>query len=259
MIDLHIHLLPGLDDGPSSLDETLEMCRLCSEDGVHTLVATPHIIREVYENRRAEILEALEALNRALPVLGLSLQILPGADIRLDYDLIERMDRGELLTINDGNRFLLLEFPDALHAQDYTRVIAALKKRGITTILSHPERNLYFQEYPEALYDLVYSDVLLQITAQSLLGGFGPEIRKFSERLLEHRLIHILASDAHAPLGRSPGLRDAVRRAAECIGEDEARNLVEGNPASILQGALPEVPTPIPWKKARRPWWRFSG
>jgi protein-tyrosine phosphatase len=259
MIDIHIHLLPEMDDGPASLDETVEMCRICVEDGIHTVVATPHMIREVYENRKTEILEQAAALSRTLPAQGLSLQILPGADVRLDYDLLDALDRGELLTINDGNRFLLLEFPDALHAQDYTRVIAGLKKRGITPILSHPERNLYFQENPEALYDLVYSDVLLQITARSLLGGFGAEIRRFTERLLEHRLVHILASDAHAPRGRPPGLRDALRRAAECIGEDEARKLVQGNPAFILQGTLPEAPTPIPWKQTRRPWWRLRG
>jgi len=259
MIDLHIHLLPGLDDGPATLDETLEMCRICAEEEIRALVATPHIIREVYENRPEEILAAVADLKRTLSAQGLALEVLPGADVRLDYDLLDRLDRGELLTINDGNRFLLLEFPDALHAQDYTRVIAGLKKRGITPILSHPERNPYFQENPEALYDLVHSDVLLQLTARSLLGGFGPEIRKFSERLLEHHLVHILSSDAHGTGGRRPGLRDALNRASEFLGEEEAGRLVEENPACILQGGLPIVPTPTPWKKARRPWWRFRG
>jgi len=259
MIDLHIHLLPGLDDGPATLDESVQMCRICAEEGIRTVVATPHIVREVYENRREGILSSVAALARALPGHGLSLQVLPGADVRLDYDLLDRLDRGELLTINDGQRFLLLEFPDALHAQDYTRVIAGLKKRGVTPILSHPERNLHFQENPAALYDLVYSDVLLQLTARSLLGGFGREIQRFSVRLLEHRLVHLLASDAHGPAGRGPGLRDALRRASELLGEEEALGLVEGNPARILQGRLPAVPTPVPWKKARRPWWRLRG
>jgi len=257
MIDLHIHLLPHLDDGPESLEEAVEMCRICVEDGIRTLVATPHMIREVYDNRREDILEATAALNRALPAHGLSLQVLPGADVRLDVDLIERLDRGELVTLNDGNRFLLLEFPDTLHGRETARVIAAIKKRGITPILSHPERNPFFLENPQALYDLVYSDVLLQITARSLMGGFGRDVQRFTERLLDHRLVHLMASDAHGPEVRRPGLRAAVRKAGEHIGEEEARKLVDTNPAAVLDGTLPQVPTPIPWKPAKKAWWPF--
>jgi protein-tyrosine phosphatase len=259
MIDLHIHILPSLDDGPESLEETLEMCRLCAEDGVRTIAATPHIIREVYENRREAILEAVGSLADTLRDLGVSLEVLPGSDVRLDYDLVERLDSGELCTLNDGNRFLLLEFPDALHGGDYMRVISALKKRGVHPILSHPERNPFFYDNVEALYDLVYSDVLLQVTARSLMGGFGREIKRFSEQLLERRLVHLLASDAHAPDVRPPGLRAAYERAGEIIGDEEARCLVQDNPALILQGTLPDVYTPLPWKKEKRSWWPFKG
>ena len=259
MIDLHIHILPRLDDGPADLGETLEMCRTCVEDGIRTLVATPHMIREVYDNRRDDILEAVASLNRSLQEQGLPLDVKPGADVRLDYDLIDRLDRGELVTINDDNRFLLLEFPDTLHRQETTRVVSSLKKRGITPILSHPERNPYFQENPEALYDLVYSDVLLQITARSLLGRFGSDVQRFTERLLDHRLVQLIASDAHAPDLRRPGLRAAAQRAGKLIGEEEAHRLVEENPASILQGALPEIPTPLPWNQTKKAWWRLRG
>lgn len=257
MIDLHIHLLPGMDDGPGTLDEAVEMCRICQEEGIRTLVATPHMIREVYDNRREEIIAAAAALNRELPARGLSVEVLPGADVRLDFDTVDRLDRGELVTINDGNRFLLLEFPDTPHSRETARVVAALKRRGVTPILSHPERNPFFQDHPQALYDLVYSEVLVQITGRSLLGGFGLDVQGFTERLLEHRLVHLLASDAHAPDLRRPGLRAAVARAAERIGEQEARALVEANPAAVLAGTLPPIPTPIPWKRPKRSWWPF--
>jgi len=259
MIDLHIHILPGMDDGPADLEETLEMCRLCVEDGIRILAATPHMIREVYDNGREEILAAVAALRETLAKQGTDLDVRPGADVRLDYDLVDRLDRGELVTLNDGGRFLLLEFPDTLHGRDTARTVAALKQRGITPILSHPERNPYFLENPEALYDLVHSDVLLQVTARSLMGGFGRDVQRFAERLLERRLVHLLASDAHAPDARRPGLRDAARRAGERMGDEEARRLVEGNPALILQGALPDIPTPLPWKGTRKAWWRLRG
>ena len=258
MIDLHIHILPGLDDGPTNLGEAVEMCCICFEEGINTLVATPHIIREVYENRREDILNAVETLQRTLDQKEIPIRILPGADVQLDFDLVDRLDRKELCTINDGNKYLLLEIPETLAGLDLTRSISILKKKGIHPIVSHPERVAHFRENPEAIYSLVHSDVLMQITARSLLGGFGREVKWFTERLLKSRLVHILASDAHSPAGRAPGLRSALQRASELLGEEEALKLVEGNPKAILQGERFKLPQPLPWKKTKTAWWRLG-
>ena len=258
MIDLHVHLLPGLDDGPPDPDESLEMCRLCWEDGVRTVVATPHIVREVYENDRASILQAAAGFQALLRERQIPLRVLPGADVRLEHDTPERLERGELCTINDGRRYLLIELPDVLSEQGFARSLAALRKKGVIPIVSHPERIPLFQENPEAMYTLVYSGVPLQVTAHSLTGGFGKPIRALTERMLDRRLVHLIASDAHSAKTRPPGLRAALDRAIQIVGEAEARKLVEGNPGRILEGKPLDLPTPTPWKKQRRSWWRFG-
>lgn len=257
MIDLHIHLLPELDDGASCLEEAVDMCRLCVEEGIHTVVATPHIIGEVFENRRETILQALDELKDELSRTGVPLKVLPGSDVRMDFDLIERIDRQEICTMNDGNRYVLIEFPETPVTRNHVRILSALKRRGLRPILSHPERNPFFREEVDTLYELAYSDVYMQITARSLLGGFGGDAKRFSEDLLRHRLVHIIASDAHSSVTRPPGLLKAVQRAAEFIGDEEAKKLVQDNPRLMIEGKTPTVPSPLPWGKKKTFWSRI--
>ena len=258
MIDLHIHILPGLDDGASSLEEARQMLQICAEDGVHTLVATPHVIREAYYHHRETILNAVFALRENLRQMDLPLQILPGSDVRLDYDIGERLDRNEICTINDGNKYILLEIPETLSVVDITRSFSSLKKRGIRPIVSHPERCPLFREQPELLYNFVYSEVLLQVTAGSLLGKFGEDAKRFTEKLLTHRLVHIMASDAHSPTIRKPGLRDALQRASGLLGDEEAEKLVKENPALVIRGEPINLPAPVPWNTSKKTgWWRI--
>lgn len=258
MIDLHIHILPGLDDGPSSLEEAIEMCILSSDEGIHTLVATPHVIREVYDNTRDIILHAVESLNTSLSRKRIPIKVLPGADVHLDHDVIERLENMDLCTLNDNKRYILLELPETLSGLHLTRAVSALRKRGLCPVLSHPERSPSFQQNVERLYNLVNSGVLVQITARSLMGGFGKEAKRFAEKLLKHRLVHIIASDAHASTTRAPGLLGAVKRAITLTGEEEALKMVQETPSNILRGVPITPPPPIPWAKTRKFWLPFS-
>jgi len=262
MIDLHIHVLPCLDDGPSRIEDALEMCRVCQDEGIHTLVATPHQISGIYENTRDDILRHVATFQERIEQQNLALRILPGSDVRLDPDIPSLLDRGEICTVNDNQTYLLIELPEDFPPMALTRMLSTLKAKGIRTILSHPERHLAFQRDVQGLYNLVYSGVAVQVTAWSLLGGFGRKTMEFSKRLLEHRLVHLIASDAHSPDLRPPGLRRAVDLAAEIIGRERALCLVEENPGAVIQGKALPLPKPKPWvdpKKSRWTQWLKKG
>jgi len=252
MIDLHIHVLPGLDDGPSELDDAVRMCRMCEQEGILTLVATPHVIPGLYETTRDRVLAAIASLQGALRAESSSVRVLPGADIRVEPDLLSGLISKRICTIADNGVYVLLEVPETVAGLELVRLVSGLRTKGLRPIVSHPERSRGFQADVRLLYNLVHSDVLLQLTAASLLGSFGKEVMDFSKRLLEHGLVHILASDAHSPTERPPGLAKAVEKAAEIIGEEEACALVTKIPEAVVKAEPVRIPLPRQWKEPKK-------
>ncbi len=283
MIDLHSHILYGLDDGPETMDESIQMCRISYRDGVRTIVATPHTLNGEYQNDRSTILAKVKELNEALKQFGVQssefginqsthlpfklspssfdlkidpmtqlpydpmtdFRILPGADVHFSNEILHQLDQGEVMTVGDGKKFLILEFPVHTISFRTEDVLFQLMARGITPIISHPERNLEIARKPARYYEMIRMGCLGQVTAMSLTGEFGPEIRGFVEKLLKKRLIHLIASDAHNVNGRPPGLTHAVREAEKIVGREEARKMVNEYPRAILKGTQPHVPEPI--------------
>ncbi len=252
MIDLHIHILPGLDDGPSTEDEAVRMCRMCAEEGIDTIVATPHVIPGLYNTTRDMVLASVASLQETLRKESIPVRILPGADVRIEPGLVARLVSRTICTIGDNGMYVLLEVPETLPQIELMRIISAFGNYGLRPIISHPERNLTFRRHISLLYNLVYSDVLLQMTAGSLLGYFGKEVMDFSTRLIEHRLVHILASDAHSSTTRPPGLRKGLEKVSSLVGDDEARAMVLERPAAIVQARAIHTPMPTQWKEPRR-------
>ncbi len=257
MIDLHCHILPGLDDGPDSLEEALQMCLICYRDGVRTVVATPHVIKGVYSNNRSIILKKISQLKDALRQFFLStnsesdnpqlqLRIIPGADVYFSEDLLRKIEDGHLLTIGDEGKFVLIEFPFQGIPYRAEDLLFQLLGRGITPIITHPERNLEISQRPKRYYEMVRMGCLGELTAMSLTGEFGSEVKKVAEKFLRHKLVHFIASDAHSINGRPPILSKALKIAEKLIGEDEARKMVKENPLAVLNGYLPNIPAPIP-------------
>lgn len=236
MIDMHVHILPGLDDGARSPEDALAMARRACADGIAAVVATPHVITGLYPNARDAILEAVEHFNGLVEQHGLPLKILPGAEYRLEPDLPERLARDELLTINSGGRYLLVELPSSLIPPYTGRVVYELLLQGIVPVIAHPERNAGFTKEPSLLYDLISRGALSQITAGSLTGLFGSGAVAAARLFLEHGCAHFLASDGHSPHGRAPVLSTAVREAERLIGEEKARRLVTDNQRRVVQG-----------------------
>lgn len=246
MIDLHCHILPGIDDGAGSLSESIEMCGIAVNDGISKLVCTPHYVDGKYNNDRDRIMEEVKRLQACLDDEGVPLTLYPGCEIRLDLKLVERIKAGELLTINDSGRHIILELPDEALPQNIEEIISSLIFAGIIPIVGHPERNQAIRDNPEIICRLVGLGALTQLTSASLTGLFGSEIKKFSKFLLEHKLAHMLVTDAHSSRQRCPVLSEGLESLKEIVGEKAAMEMVETIPKKILKGEDVDVEYPIP-------------
>jgi protein-tyrosine phosphatase len=241
MIDLHCHILPGIDDGPETWEESLKMAELAVGDGIRTLVATPHLFphRTVDPgeyNDRKSITQKIEEFRARLTAAQLSLEVLPGCDFPLSQEGLDLLDEDQVITINDGRRYLLLEFPDTSLPPATEDICYALQSRGLTPIITHPERHMVIQERPENLSRFLDLGCLAQLTAASLTGLFGRRVADLSCTLVKKGYIHLLASDAHSSRGRKPLLSAAVTLLSRIIGPDKAQAMVTTIPAKIIRG-----------------------
>jgi len=231
MIDLHTHILPGLDHGPRDWDEALEMCRIAVADGITTIAVTPHV-SEVFPNSAQRIEAAAVELRQRLGVAAIPLTVVVGGDYHVRPDL----SPSNVLTLGGNGRYFLLEFPYQLLPPRADAFVTTLIGRGLLPIVTHPERTTSLQRGWRRLEPLVKAGALVQVTAGSLLGEFGPAASAAANRFLKQGWVHLLASDAHWARERSPRLAEGRDAAAKVIGEQAARALVESNPEAILQG-----------------------
>ncbi len=252
MIDLHCHILPGIDDGPGRLDESIEMCRIAASDGIRTIVATPHFNPGVYEADEANVSVGLSALREKVREQGLPIEILKAADNALTPELLGHLDTRKHLTINQNGRYVLIEFPHLAVIHNYERVLLSIMEKGIIPIITHPERNPYFRKHPSDLYSIVSTGAIIQITAMSITGGFGPDVQEFSLFLLRKNIAHIIATDAHSREFRPPLLSAAVDIAGEVVGKDRAREMVSSRPSAIIEGKSLLLPKPLPLNEEKR-------
>jgi len=239
MVDIHAHLLPGLDDGPVDWEESLQMCRAYVAQGIHTVVATPHMGDGLFQVAPEDAREAVRRLRQACARQSIPLCVLPGADVRVHPEMIALLDEGRLLTVADAGRHLMIELPEQT-VPPMEGLLFELAVRGVVPILSHPERNLAVMHNPQLAAKLAEMGCLLQVTAGALLGAFGAPARRTAERLLKAGLVHVVATDAHAAEGpRSPEVGPALARLRQLVGEDELRRLVHDAPARVACAAAP--------------------
>ena len=252
MIDLHCHILPGLDDGSGSAEESLAMARIALRDGIRTIVATPHAWDGIYNVTPKEVSEGVVSFQNLLTQQGLDLKICAGADVHLSPGLAEKIRTGAVGTLNNTGKYFLLELPPQTLPSGVKEEIFRLKMQGITPVITHPERHPAILREVNLLYDLIRMGALCQITAMSLTGEFGQEVQGCSQALLKHRLVHVLATDAHSVKSRPPLLSKAVNEAAEWTGSESfAISLVEDIPAKILAGKPVEIPEPVRVRERR--------
>ena len=240
MIDLHCHLLPGADDGPETLEESIAMARAAYQDGVRTIVATPHEGEWARRHRGMDagpaLLEEVRRLEAQVRQAGMALSLCPGLETELDLDLVERLRAGRALPLGQG-RYFLLELPSYQRAIYLEQVLFQAQLAGWLPLLAHAERYPFVQEDPDVLGPLVQRGVLVQITVRSLTGEVGRTARETGLRLLRKGLAHVLASDGHSASGpRGPVLSPGVAAAARVVGPARAQAMVTEVPQRILEG-----------------------
>lgn len=234
-VDIHCHLLPGLDDGAATLEDAFAMAEMAVADGISTIIATPHQLGNHSHNQGDSIRAATARFQQLLNRRRVPLHVLPGADVRIDSDLMRKIRTGAVVTLADRRRHVLLELPHDVYVP-LDRLLAELDAANLTGILSHPERNRGILNRPDVLRPLVNRGCLLQVTAGSLLGTFGPQVMQLSESLVKQGLVHFVSTDAHGTKARPPLLKAAFQRITELVGCQTALNLCCRHPAAVANG-----------------------
>lgn len=241
MIDLHCHLLPGIDDGPATLEEALAMARLAVANGIREARVTPHLHVGEWDNDLERIRTAVDVHRAALAQAGIGLELSYAAEVRLTYEVLPMIEEGRVpfLGAVGGERVLLLELPHSHVPVGAEKFIAWLLARGIRPMIAHPERNRDVMRDAKKLLPFVREGCLLQLTADALTGGFGERCAERALEFLEQGWVTAIASDAHDTEGRPPRLKAGLEVATRVIGAEAAQRLVAGLPKS---GSDPDFP-----------------
>lgn len=234
-VDIHCHLLPGIDDGAKDEVAALAMARMAVDQGTATVIATPHQLGNFRVNRGEAIRAQVNELQQTLNTNAIPLVVLPGADVRIEDDMIALIAEGDVLTLGDHGKHVLLELPHEIYFP-LEPVLSELRRQGIAGVLSHPERNRGLLRQPELLEPLVDAGCLMQVTTGSLTGSFGPESQRLAERMVAKGLVHFLATDAHGPKSRRPLFHEAYERTCQLAGEAAAVAMCRENPRLVAEG-----------------------
>jgi protein-tyrosine phosphatase len=244
MIDLHSHLLPGLDDGAANMACAIEMAHAFVADGVEVVACTPHILPGLYHNAGPQIRQAVTDLQLRLDEAEIPLRLVAGADNHITPEFVRGLKSGHLLSLHDS-RYVLMEPPHHVAPARLEDLFFELLVAGYVPILTHPERLTWIRDHYSKMQRLAEAGVWMQVTSGSLSGAFGRDARYWAERMLDEGRVHILATDAHDVRRRPPDLSRGRDLAAKRLGDSEATHLVFTRPRGILVNAAPsDLPLP---------------
>ena len=243
MIDLHCHLLPGIDDGPDTLDQSLELCRIAVAEGTTHAVVTPHIHPGRWENTRASIQQSYQSLKTEMADRNIPLQLGFAGEVRLTDQIMQQVANNEIPFYGelDGYNIMLLEFPHGHIIPGSDKLVEWLLKRNIRPLIAHPERNKQVMKNIGLIQPFIDAGCWLQITAGSLTGGFGDNAQGVAWQLLHDDVVKVVASDGHNAKARPPGMKQAFARVSQKYGEERAMGLMRDVPARIIAAACQGV------------------
>ena len=235
MIDIHSHLLPGIDDGARTMDEALDLARACVDDGIRHLVLTPHIYPGLYDNERGGIAAVFEGFRRALAEAEIELAVSFAGEVRLSPEVMPLIEDGRVPFLGEceGYRTMLLEFPDGQIPVGAQGFVAWLLAQRIRPVIVHPERNKAVMEHPDKMRTFVDAGCYLQVTAGSLVGQFGSRAQAAAEDLLDKGWVEAIASDSHNLRSRRPMMREARNALLRRYDRATALRLTQSGPAAL--------------------------
>ena len=254
MIDLHTHILPGVDDGVKTMDDAVLFARVAAADGVSTIVATPHYREGFYLNTRPDVLAGVEALNMRLREESLPILVLPGAEVHISADLVTRVKTGHAPTLADNGRTVLFELSMNQYPLDLENMVFQMRLAGLQVLFAHPERIRFFQDDIGRYEAVIRLGAFGQLTTGSVTGVFGDDVVGFSEELARKRLVHVIASDAHNTRGRPPVISGCLPRLGSWIGDDYAKRMTDEFPRAFIEGRDPDLPPAREEPAPRRSW-----
>ena len=238
MIDLHCHMLPGIDDGAQDIDEALALAHAAVENGIKRTVLTPHMHEGRYANDRSSLQPCLEQFRETLAATGINLEVGLAAEVRIGFEVLNWLQAGEIPFLGkfEGRDVLLLELPHEQIPIGADKLVARLISDGVQPLIAHPERNKHVIRNFDSIKPFVELGCLLQVTAGSVAGAFGPPAQKRARQMLERGWVHILATDAHNIHWRPPNLAEGRDAAARIVGEEESWALVRERPWEMAKG-----------------------
>jgi protein-tyrosine phosphatase len=254
MIDIHSHIVPGVDDGSPNLEVSLEILRAAAAGGTTAFVATPHVIEQIDLERLPLMAERFRELEEAATSEGIPLKLHLGGEIYPGPMIAPALDRGLPLTLAGRGRHMLVDLPMGPLPHDFGSILYEIQMRGVTPIIAHPERCAQFQAEPESLQVYLDKGMACQINAGSLFGKYGPRAAEVGEIYLRRRWANFVASDVHRPPKRA-ALALFVERMGPELGDEYIEILTLTSGLAVLEGkSLPPLPTPPPEKKQERGW-----
>lgn len=249
MIDIHNHILPGVDDGAKTEEDSIEMAKAAVAEGIHTIIATPHHKNGHFNNERDTILMQVNILRQLFAKHDIPLTLLAGQETRIYGDMVEDLEKGELLSLNK-TKYIHVEFPFREVPRYAGQLLYDLQIAGYVPIIVHPERNREILENPNKLYDYVRKGALTQVTAASMIGKFGKTTQKFTHQLIDANLTHFIASDAHNTTTRGFRMAEAYQELRQTFG-DEAFYIFMENGQLLVENKNVNKLEPQPIKKKK--------
>jgi protein-tyrosine phosphatase len=235
LIDLHCHILPGVDDGSKDLQMSLDLAKVAVSQGISHILLTPHHMDGTYTNHSQDVVSQTAYFQNALEINRIPLKVFPGQEVHLTGDLTRAIAIGDVLFMDETRRYLLLELPHDSVPEYTTDMLFDVITRGITPVLAHPERNAGFQKDPDKLYEFVKMGCLTQLTASSYVGVFGSKVQRLTEKMVKANLGYTFASDAHNFEGRRFLMKEAFDKLAKEEGQEKAE-LFNENAKNIING-----------------------
>lgn len=255
MVDLHCHLLPGVDDGSKNMEISLRLAKEATENGITHALLTPHHMNGRYVNHKQDVIQRTKEFQKQINAHNIPLTVFPGQEVRINGQLLQALDKDDILFADTENQYLMLEFPDDDVPHYTNQMIFDLQQRGIIPVIVHPERNTKIMNHPDLLYQLLEKGCLSQITASSYVGTFGKKVENFSRQLIETGEGYVFASDAHDLPGRKYEMHQAFDKLQYEFGTELTKRY-QKNARSIINGER-VLPNRIRKVKKKKRFWFF--